>query len=85
MHPIGKIIIGLILMGGSVYAVMYYPEWRLLEAFKTVIKGIVPAFIFLIGLFIVWLELDELRIEKELKTETRRPARTRRRKRRRKR
>lgn len=81
MHPIGKIIIGLILMGGSAYAVLNYPEWRLLPAFITVVKGIVPAFVFLIGLFIVWLELDELRIERELRTEKRRAARTRKRKR----
>jgi hypothetical protein len=28
-----------------------------------------PPFLMLIGLFIVWLELDEWRIEKELKAE----------------
>ena len=73
MNPIAKVIVGLILMGISVYAVYYYES--LLPAFITVVKGIVPAFVFLLGLFIVWLELDELRIEKELKTERKRVVR----------
>jgi len=89
MHPIGKIFIGAILVIGSVYYVVTNPlnltptAWN---AFKTVIYGIIPPFLFLVGLFIVWLELDELRIEKELKREERRvrrprPARPRKRKR----
>jgi len=73
LNPIAKVIVGLILMGISVYAVYYYES--LLPAFITVVKGIVPAFVFLLGLFIVWLELDELRIEKELKTERKRVVR----------
>ena len=40
--------------------------WRSLI---TLIVGFLPGFVFLIGLFIVWLELDELRIEMELKKE----------------
>jgi phosphate/sulfate permease len=71
LHPIAKIIVGAIMIIGSVYAVVKYPEWGLLSAFITVVKGVVPVLVFLIGLFIVWLELDELRIEKELKTEER--------------
>ena len=35
----------------------------------TLIVGFLPGFVMLIGLFVVWLELDEMRIEKELKTE----------------
>jgi hypothetical protein len=35
----------------------------------TVIQGTLPPFIMLIGLFVVWLELDEWKIEKELKAE----------------
>jgi hypothetical protein len=34
-----------------------------------VVLGVVPAFIFLIGAFIVWLEYDEWKIERELATE----------------
>ncbi|MFH8080393.1 MAG: hypothetical protein QXO84_00730 [Candidatus Aenigmatarchaeota archaeon] len=40
-----------------------------LRSLLIVIEGTVPPFIALIGLFIVWLELDELRIERELKAE----------------
>ncbi len=39
------------------------------ESLITLLVGSVPGFVFLIGLFIVWLELDELRIERELKKE----------------
>jgi len=34
-----------------------------------IIVGFIPGIVMLIGLFVVWLELDELRIEKELKKE----------------
>lgn len=71
MGPALKILIGLALMVGSVVAVAQYPQWGLVSAFMTVVKGTVPAFLFLIGLFMVWLELDELRIERELKREER--------------
>lgn len=40
-----------------------------LDSLWTVIQGTVPPLIALIGLFIVWLELDEWRIERELKAE----------------
>lgn len=80
MHPIVKIIIGAIMMVGSVAAVVYSTGTNieilgvsipnLWIAFKTVLAGTIPALVFLIGLFIVWLELDELRIERELKAET---------------
>ena len=75
MHSIGKLIIGALMVIGSVWVVLSYPEWGLLPAFITVIKGIAPALVFLLGLFIVWLELDELRIEKELATEERKAKR----------
>lgn len=68
-------------MIGSVAAVVGYPEYGLLPAFITVVKGVLPPFVFLIGLFIVWLELDELRIEKELKAEERKTRSARRKKR----
>lgn len=81
MGPIGKIIIGAILIIGSVYYVATNPlnltpsAWA---AFKTVIHGIIPPFVFLVGLFIVWLELDELRIERELRREERKARRAKR-------
>ncbi len=42
---------------------------KLWESLITLIVGALPPFVMLIGLFIVWLELDEWRIEKELKKE----------------
>jgi uncharacterized membrane protein YciS (DUF1049 family) len=39
------------------------------QSLITIIVGSLPGFLALIGLFIVWLELDEMRIEKELKKE----------------
>ncbi|OGI15936.1 hypothetical protein A3K63_01100 [Candidatus Micrarchaeota archaeon RBG_16_49_10] len=52
------------LMGGEIGLGVYM--WKSLG---TVIQGTLPPFIMLIGLFIVWLELDEWKIEKELKAE----------------
>jgi hypothetical protein len=39
------------------------------QDFVTVVNGALPPLVFLLGLFIVWLELDELKIEKELAVE----------------
>lgn len=71
MHGAAKIFLGAIMMIGSVYAVYYSigTTWDLWSAFLTVLMGVIPLLIFLVGLFIVWLELDELKIEKELKKE----------------
>ena len=66
MHPIAKIVIGVILIVGSTWVVYKYT----LDEFWLIVKGIVPPLVFIVGLFIVWLEYDELRIERELKQET---------------
>lgn len=66
MHPIAKIVIGAILIVGSAWVVYKYT----LDEFWLIVKGIVPPLVFMVGLFIVWLEYDELRIERELKQET---------------
>ncbi len=71
---ISKILLGAIMMVGSVAAIVYSTDPaavipNLWAAFKTVVIGVLPAVIFVIGLFIVWLELDEMKIEKELKAE----------------
>ena len=42
---------------------------HLWKSLITLILGSVPPFVMLIGLFIIWLELDEWRIEKELQKE----------------
>jgi len=85
MSTFVKIFIGLILLAAplALYAydittpgavVQFNLFGRTLEisplrSLWIVIQGTVPPFLALIGLFIVWLELDELRIEKELKKE----------------
>lgn len=75
MHPIIKILIGAILLIGSIaYVYNNYDPLGIgvgaQRAFYTVINGLVPPFVALLGLFIVWLELDELKIERELKAES---------------
>jgi len=76
MHPLGKMLIGIILLlvPLGLYAYEYtvglvHPRLHLLSSLWTVIQGIIPPFLMVIGLFIIWLELDEWRIEKELKAE----------------
>lgn len=85
MNPWLKIVIGLVLLGLPLALYAYDivtpgpvivlnilgREIQLspVRAFLTVLEGTVPPFLALIGLFIVWLELDELRIERELKQE----------------
>ena len=80
MHPAIKMLIGIILLvvplGFYAYEFMYGEQFSilgiriyLLKSLWTVLQGIIPPFVILIGLFIIWLELDEWRIEKELKTE----------------
>jgi len=81
MHPLAKMLIGIILLlvplGLYAYEYIIRPtpitlygiHLPLLSSLKTVLLGIIPPFLIIIGLFIIWLELDEWRIEKELKTE----------------
>lgn len=82
MHPLGKLLIGVILLlvplglyahefmtGRNIPIPGTAYELNLLGSLWTVIQGIIPPFILIIGLFIIWLELDEWRIEKELKME----------------
>jgi len=44
-------------------------QFRPWESVWIVIQGTVPLFIMLVGLFVIWLELDEWRIERELREE----------------
>lgn len=76
MHPIIKVLFGAILLIGSItYIYSNYDPLNVgvgaRRALYTVLNGLVPPFIALLGLFIVWLELDELKIEKESKAEKR--------------
>lgn len=80
MHPLIKVLIGVVLLVVplALYTYDFVSEKPLtlfggsvplLSSLKTVLLGSIPLFVMLIGLFIVWLELDEWRIEKELKVE----------------
>jgi len=75
MHAAVKMVIGLILIliGLGLFVDSVYPlfgsaplipvNW--LENFIIVLTGIIPIFLILIGLFVVWLEADELKTAKE--------------------
>jgi len=80
MHPAIKMLIGIIFLivplGLYAYEFMYGEHFSilginvyLLKSLWTVLQGIIPPFFIVIGVFIIWLELDEWKIEKELKTE----------------
>lgn len=75
MKPATKIVIGALLVIAGIY---WYVAggiggnsfgWSNLMAFVTILKGSIGVLVFLIGAFIVWLEADELRMERELSTE----------------
>jgi uncharacterized membrane protein YwzB len=73
MGAIVKILIGAVLMIASVWWV-FQGSGQLIHRFYltdliTLLNAAIPIVVFIIGLFVLWLELDELRIEKELKTE----------------
>jgi len=75
MHAAVKILIGLVLVliGLGLFVDSVYPimgtkgtfgiNW--LDNFIIVLTGIIPIFLILVGLFIVWLEADELKTAKE--------------------
>jgi hypothetical protein len=68
MHPVVNMLIGAVLLIGGI-AYVYTNQYGAWRDFLTVVNGIVPAFVALIGVFIIWLELDELKVRKELKSE----------------
>ena len=71
MGPFGKLVIGLIFIalglaaiGGDVlrtYGVSVPLASLWLPALIIVVAGTLPAFLILVGLFVVWIELEELR------------------------
>ncbi|MCK4335125.1 MAG: hypothetical protein KAT94_00595 [Candidatus Aenigmarchaeota archaeon] len=75
MHAAVKIIIGLIfiLIGLGIYVDSVYPlsgtvgvfGVNALDSLVTVLAGVIPILLILLGLFIVWLEADELKTAKE--------------------
>ncbi len=77
MHAAVKVILGIVilLIGLGFFVDSAYDNamtgisinW--LENFIIVLTGIIPMFLILIGLFVIWLEVDELKAEKEFKLE----------------
>lgn len=66
MHALIKVLLGAVLLVGSVFYI-YSNQYGALTDFLTVINGTVPAFLALIGVFIIWLELDEWKIKRQMK------------------
>lgn len=77
MHAAAKVIIGIIilLIGLGLFVDSAYSnaitgvEIQWLENFIIVLTGVIPIFLILVGLFVIWLEVDELKAEKEFKLE----------------
>ncbi len=80
MHAAVKVLIGFILiaigLGLFLNSVIELPavgsflsqvDW--LGNFVILLTGFIPPFLILIGLFVVWLEVDEMKAEKELRME----------------
>ncbi len=71
MGPVGKLVIGLVFialglaaLGGDVlrtYGVSIPLASLWLPALIIVVAGTLPAFLILVGLFVVWIELEELK------------------------
>lgn len=60
MNEVLKILLGVVLLGGGLYSI-----WKYLPEFVTVLKGLVPPLIVLLGLLIIWIEKDELSLKKK--------------------
>ena len=61
----------LIIVLKNLFNLQIQPNTALAD-FLTVVNGALPPLIFLIGIFIVWLEWDEWKIERELARESKR-------------
>lgn len=59
-----KIVVGTILLIGGIAWTYFFKD-----NFLFVIEGIIGPIVAILGLFVVWLELDELRIQRELDME----------------
>jgi len=79
MHAAAKVIIGLILLviglgllaNGVLFEDIGIGGRIWFNSFITVVIGVIPPLLILIGLFVIWLELDEIKVEKELRSEER--------------
>jgi len=79
MHAALKVLIGLILIAiglglfvDEISPILGTNAWipgGWLTNFIIVVTGVIPAFLILVGLFVVWLEIDEIKAERELRAE----------------
>ena len=78
MHAAVKVLLGLILIliGLGLFVDSYMPilgeqilpvDW--LGNFIILLTGFIPPFLIIIGLFVVWLEIDEIKAEREIRAE----------------
>ena len=68
---IGLIVlaIGLLLFADELFLHVLPIKVMWWQNFLTLVTGFVPIFLVLIGLFVLWLEIDELKTAKEFKKE----------------
>lgn len=70
MRPYTKIFIGALMIIGGIYwySLDLFAGTGLnnLDALVILFKGLAGMFVFLIGVFVVWIESDELKIQREL-------------------
>ena len=72
MHPAAGIVLGIVLVVvglGLFFMPQLQPwgvQWFWVQSLVTVLTGMIPAFLILIGVFLVWLQADELKSSKEL-------------------
>jgi len=70
-----KVIVGALLMIAGIYYLVGGPAFPWLTGNRPyidlliILNGGIPLLVFFLGLFVVWLELDEIRIEREIKAE----------------
>ena len=79
MNAALKILLGLILIAiglglfvDSITPIMGTSNWfpgDWLTNFLIVLTGFIPPFLIIIGLFVVWLEIDEIKAEREIRAE----------------
>ncbi|MEM5792837.1 MAG: hypothetical protein QXY45_00550 [Candidatus Aenigmatarchaeota archaeon] len=67
--PLGMYVYELINGVGNGITLPIIGRIHMWKSLAILLVGSVPGFVMLIGLFVVWLELDEMRIERELKKE----------------
>jgi chromate transport protein ChrA len=78
MHAAVKILLGLVIIAigfGLFVDSVYGNKWTGISIawwtnFKVVLTGVIPPLLILIGIFVVWLEADELKAGKELEAES---------------